>query len=260
MSTRRSPDQICAAFADTPEKITVRHLESDFVLAEGSAEALGFWGTSSLRRRTLPKTAAFTSLQLGRAARCSRQKQQSVCISIDCLALIIRPGSKHVPPNPSFERTCAKSRAVRSIRTLGGDMGVLADFYLSTDDAASAYDHGSFEPEEDRAQFKGITTLELTTLWAFLDDTEWNVDMLDHFHCLLERDGGEVLVHRIPTPLVKRLKDLDERKVRDLASRWAATEELACAPEDVLPVLAELVRLSASAEKRSKGLYLWNCV
>jgi hypothetical protein len=59
MSTRLSPDKICAAFSDTPEKLTVRQLESDTVLIEGSAEALEFLGNLLIAQARFAKDCGF---------------------------------------------------------------------------------------------------------------------------------------------------------------------------------------------------------
>jgi len=52
-------------------------------------------------------------------------------------------------------------------------MGVLAEYYLSTDEEAVSYDAEPDVPESERAQYKGIITLELSRLWSVLLGREW---------------------------------------------------------------------------------------
>lgn len=59
MSALPSPDRICAAFADTQEKLTVRHLDSDMVMIEGSAEALEFLGNLLIAQAHFSRDCGF---------------------------------------------------------------------------------------------------------------------------------------------------------------------------------------------------------
>ena len=45
MNNLVSPDELCASFADSPDKITLRTLEDNTVLIEGSTAALQFLGS-----------------------------------------------------------------------------------------------------------------------------------------------------------------------------------------------------------------------
>ena len=61
-------------------------------------------------------------------------------------------------------------------------MSVQADIYVSrTDEEAIRYDS---EPAtfRDREQYTSFTELELSTLWAKIQDIEWDVNSLDEFH------------------------------------------------------------------------------
>ena len=138
-------------------------------------------------------------------------------------------------------------------------MSVLADIYISRDDDAVKYDT---TPDQfaDRAQYKGLTPLELSTLWAIMRGVEWDFAMQDEFPCLLQINGGERLVHRLPTAMVSELAALSPDRITSVTSAWAATEELGCDPEDIRPVVDDLVRLSRRATETGQSVHLWNCV
>jgi len=137
-------------------------------------------------------------------------------------------------------------------------MGLLADIYLSRDDEAVGYDT---EPERftDRAEYKRISPLELSTLWAILRGVEWDVALMDEFPCL-QVDGGERLIHKLPSAMVQQLAGLSPERVAAVTSAWAATEELGCDPEEIKPVVDDLVRLSRRAGETDRSVHLWNCV
>ena len=139
-------------------------------------------------------------------------------------------------------------------------MSVLADLYVSTDTDAPSYDTTQSLPDSDRAQGKSLTPLELSTLWAILQGREWDVSMMNDFQCILNEDEGERLIHRIPATVVSQLTQCDPEGLKRAASRWAQTDELACDPSDIEPLLETLIRLAHRAQETGKNLYLlWNC-
>ena len=84
-------------------------------------------------------------------------------------------------------------------------MSVLADIYVSRDDAeAVKYDS---EPSTfaDREQYTSFTVLELSTLWAKKREVEWDVSLLDQFPSVLSPASfsrttakGQLTVYRQP--------------------------------------------------------------
>jgi hypothetical protein len=138
-------------------------------------------------------------------------------------------------------------------------MSTLADIYISRNDDAVKYDTA---PEQfaDRAQYKGFTPCEVSILWSIMRGVEWDVAMMDEFPCLLEIDGGERLIHRFPAAMVSELAALSPVQIASVTSAWAATEELSCSPEDIRPVIDDLVRLSQRAGQTGQSVHLWNCV
>jgi hypothetical protein len=138
-------------------------------------------------------------------------------------------------------------------------MGLLSDIYISRDTEAVKYDT---TPNAfiERAQYKGITSLELSTLWTIMRGIEWDVAMMDDFACLLEKDGGERTIHSFPAAMIQSLGQLTTDQIRDFSVKWAATEEITCSPADIQPVVEEMTRLARSAAAKGCGLYIWNCV
>jgi hypothetical protein len=131
-------------------------------------------------------------------------------------------------------------------------MGILTELFLATDDEARTYDGQSAERFKS-VQLGGLTSLEFETLWSILDGREWSPKS----HGLEEvRPSGHTWTFRFPPAYVERLSELDSSAVSAAAKRWAATEELACDPADVEPVIDTLVSLARS-RGGDRHLFLW---
>jgi hypothetical protein len=139
-------------------------------------------------------------------------------------------------------------------------MSVLADFYIADKQSAAAYDDAQECAEDDRVQSKRITPIELSMLAAILEQREWDVDMMDQFAQVLIVDGGERLIHEVSPALVDRLASLRPDEAQRAAEAWARTEEIACAPDEIRPLLDDLMGLAARARATNRQLFLWNCV
>lgn len=138
-------------------------------------------------------------------------------------------------------------------------MSVLADIYISLDSEAVKYDAAPVTFTE-RAQFKRITPLELSTLWAIIRGIEWDGALIDDFACLFQVDGGERLIHSFPAAMVTTLGRLTDEQIRDCSAKWAATEELSCSPSEIQPIVEAISRLACSAASSGRGLFIWNCI
>jgi len=138
-------------------------------------------------------------------------------------------------------------------------MSVLADIYISPEDEAVNYDTAPDQFTE-RAQYKGMTPLEISMLWSIMQGVEWDVALMDEFPCLLQIDGGERLVHKFPAEMVAELAKLSPERAATVTAAWAATEELSCSPEDIRPTVDDLVRLAGRAIESGRSMFLWNCV
>jgi hypothetical protein len=138
-------------------------------------------------------------------------------------------------------------------------MSVLADIYISRDDEAVKYDT---TPDlfTERAQYEGMTPLEVSMFWSIMRGTEWDVALMDEFPCLLQIDGGERLIHKFPAEMVAELSKLSPERAATVTAAWAATEELSCTPEDIRPTVDDLVRLAGRALESGRSMFLWNCV
>ena len=138
-------------------------------------------------------------------------------------------------------------------------MGILSDIYVSNEDDAAKYD---ITPDVfvDRAQFSSLTPLEYSMLWAAIRGVPWEASLLRDFVCVLQQDGGERLIHKFPVAMLMELVHLTTDQTREASAKWAASDELACSPADILPVVEGLKRLADRAVASGRNLYLWNCV
>jgi hypothetical protein len=139
-------------------------------------------------------------------------------------------------------------------------MSLLAELYLSRgDQEAVKYDS---EPNafSDREQYTSFTELELSTLWAKMRGIDWDVSLVALFRPILLEDGGRRAVHRVPAAMTAELAGLTPEQVAGVATKWAATDELACDPSDVQPIIEGLVRLAKNVSETGRNIYLWNCV
>ncbi len=140
-------------------------------------------------------------------------------------------------------------------------MSVLAHLYVSTPDKALEYDESQEAPENERAELKGLTYIEFSTLWAIAEGKDWEEDHMDSFEVLLEKDHGERMIFRCPDAFVALAAGLDDAAVTEAAEEWAETDELEdWEPEDLTEVIEELRRVARVAKLGKRGLYLWNCV
>ncbi|MFN0051872.1 MAG: hypothetical protein ACKV0T_06755 [Planctomycetales bacterium] len=138
-------------------------------------------------------------------------------------------------------------------------MSILADIYISGDDDAVKYDTA---PDQfaDSAHYKGVTPLELSMLWSILRGIEWDVALLDEFPSLLQDESRGRYIHRLPPALVSELATLAPDRMAAVTSAWAATEELSCSPDEIQPVVDDLMRLSRRSLETSQSVYVWNGV
>jgi hypothetical protein len=138
-------------------------------------------------------------------------------------------------------------------------MGILSDIYVARDDEAVNYDYMP-DTFADRAQYKGITPLGLSTFWAIMRGIEWEVALMKEFPCLLQQHGGEVLIYRFPAAMITDLTKLTSDRISVLAPKWTAIEELGWPPDEVRRVIEDLVSLARRAVESGQSVYLWNCV
>jgi hypothetical protein len=143
-------------------------------------------------------------------------------------------------------------------------LGILADFFVAGPAEALRYANRMEEPDEGEeiqgmlnpVEYKGITSLELGTLWAILEATEWDVKKHMPEDVFLGEEGESWLT-RFPVELTTLLADAGDDDLAKASVRWAKTEELDCAPEDLRPLLDDLRSLALHAVSNGKSIYLW---
>lgn len=139
-------------------------------------------------------------------------------------------------------------------------MGLLAELYIASDDQQALKYDASPDISPDRRQYRGFTALELSTLWAIMQGTAWDVALMDEFPELLGVESGERLVHRLPRPMIEASARMTQAGVSTSSKEWASTDELRCKPSDVQPIIEDLIQLSGKASASGRAVYLWNCV
>jgi hypothetical protein len=132
-------------------------------------------------------------------------------------------------------------------------MSILSDIFLATPAEAPAYD-GSVSSIE-RLQTKSLTPLELSLLRALLSGEEWEVSRINEFSEVVSSD--EEWIFQFPTAFTQMLATLGEAEVETSSREWAETEELACEPGEIQPVVEELVLLARKSVASGKPLFLW---
>ncbi|MBB5018509.1 hypothetical protein HNQ59_001798 [Chitinivorax tropicus] len=141
-------------------------------------------------------------------------------------------------------------------------MSLLCDLFVNSREEALAYESTASLDRSNRikrfapVEFKGLTSLEFGTLWAILENEEWNPEK----HMLIDvafGEGGESWLHQFQDEYVALLSKLEETDVNAAAHEWSQTEELSCSADDIHPVVVALVRLSQQSISQCKGLYMW---
>ena len=74
-------------------------------------------------------------------------------------------------------------------------------------------------PEEfpDRNESKGITIVELSSLWTLMRGVPWDEGALEEFPCIFDRDDYERTIHRFPIAMVESLVSLSAEQISSVA-------------------------------------------
>jgi hypothetical protein len=107
-------------------------------------------------------------------------------------------------------------------------MGVLADIYVSSPERAADYDADPKLFRDESASCKQFTELELSMLWAALQGREWDVELMDRFEKVMEKDGGQRSVTRVPDQMLHDVLTADDGQRDKVLSEWASSDELSC--------------------------------
>ena len=139
-------------------------------------------------------------------------------------------------------------------------MSVLSDFIIATESQAQEYGRSqSGVPASDVLELKGLTLVELSTLWALMRGEEWNDALLDAFAPVPTNDGKDSSMTRLPAEFLTRLtgSDYDLDKV---ASQWVVIEEMRCDAPSARTLISDLARFAGQANHTTQSIYLWNGV
>ena len=132
-------------------------------------------------------------------------------------------------------------------------MGLQTDLFLGSTPDAKSYD-GAPKSGVERIQLGGLTNLEFEILQAIVASESWEIER----HALEEIASTEASwTFRFPGTYVMALQSLDRETIERVAVEWAATEEIAGTPSDVLPVIEGLVRLAKEASLSGRSLFVW---
>ena len=132
-------------------------------------------------------------------------------------------------------------------------MGLMTELFVAAPEMAASYGPRMGEGFQ-RVELGGLTNLEFETLWAILENDEWNAGK----HALIEVVSTKSSwTYQFPAPFVAKLQVIDQIAIRSAAESWSATEEMAASPADVLPIINALVDLARSAAAKNQGLFLW---
>lgn len=139
-------------------------------------------------------------------------------------------------------------------------------FVASSTDAAR-YDQivnsGAWEDEEEdpslpileRAEHKGFTGIELSTLWALIEGDESSAK-----HNLIMgpmNEESEAIVEQVPLAFVEHLARMTDAQITAHSGAWAGVEGVRHEPEHLSEVLTDLRRLAGSALSARKNIYIW---
>ena len=144
-------------------------------------------------------------------------------------------------------------------------MGIITDIFVATPEGAADYAASQLRgrpahiKKYQPAEYRGLTPLEFSSLWALIAGEEWNSKK----HMLAEvsyGDGNESWLFSFPEPFVRLLANLSEKQVDQYSIEWAKTEELQLSgstPAEVRPIIVDLRRMAKSALASGQPMYLW---
>ncbi|MGX9699302.1 hypothetical protein ACWYXK_20220 [Janthinobacterium lividum] len=146
-------------------------------------------------------------------------------------------------------------------------MGLIADFFIAGPAEAIRYANRIEDSDEGEeielllkpVQFKGITDLEIGTLWAILERREWDIDKHMPEDIYVGEDG-ESWLHRFPDELTSLLASSNVDALESASEQWAKTEEIDCNAADLRPLLKDLQSLARQAATTGQSIYLWGCL
>jgi hypothetical protein len=128
-----------------------------------------------------------------------------------------------------------------------------SDFYLAGGDAAARA--GPAMSARDDCTKHPVTPLEISILWAIIQNREWHPKALAEFPIFSVRDGT-AWIHKIPASFVVDLAALSEEQIFRVAELWKSTPEMARHSEGIQVIVAELVRLALRARQSHRDFFM----
>jgi hypothetical protein len=136
-------------------------------------------------------------------------------------------------------------------------MGLLTELLIGTEDDAKAYadSRGTRLPAAvGRVALGDLTSLEFETLWAILENKAWDARM----HALREVwHGADSFLFAFPARYVSTLTTLEPSSVASASVAWSATDEMRATPQEVVPIIEQMVLLARAVASSDNQLFLW---
>ncbi len=110
----------------------------------------------------------------------------------------------------------------------------------------------------EQVECRGITTEELSSLWAILRGMEKKAAPAAGFPCLARPEDGGVSLHRFPEELLTLLSKLAPDRMAMVAEKWGSTRPRGLTPAGPRCLVEDLARLSRIAADTGRNVYLWN--
>jgi hypothetical protein len=131
-------------------------------------------------------------------------------------------------------------------------VSILAAVFIATKKEALIYNAQS--PNYERLELPGLTDIELSTLWALIQEKEFDFDK--HELGELDTDAG-ALMFSFPKRFIADLAGLGEARISSVTTQWAESEEMQWPTVQAQEVLIALISLAKTALAQSKGMFLW---
>lgn len=127
-------------------------------------------------------------------------------------------------------------------------MSLPNSLFKATREEAVAYASSGRGEISELFEFGGITDLDLSNLFSIITGEEFDFDQ----HELLPlEEGTEVDLIELPARFVSALACIEKNNIPKISIQWSETEELACDPKDLEPIVESLISLSKVAGDQS---------
>ena len=112
-------------------------------------------------------------------------------------------------------------------------MGILADLFVTTPSEADAYedvlllDYEAAVEKYDPTQFRRLTEMNFSILWALVLEEEWDPKNKKHALTTIRfEEPYESWLYQFPDAFCETVAALSDDEVRSVSQAWASTDEL----------------------------------